>query len=111
MAPAAAVRAELRWDVSGALWSGCASGSEPIAMWSAHGTRDSVVGVANGRSARDEFLRRNGCSNTSTPTSPSVCVSYQGCAADAPVVWCEWDGDHIPPSYSPGAIWDFFSQF
>lgn len=97
--------------MSGALFGGCNSAAKPVAMWGAHGTGDSVVDISSGRSARDAYLARNGCSTTTSPTSPSPCVSYDGCSSGHPVVWCEWNGGHVPPSFSPSGIWNFFSQF
>lgn len=96
---------------SGALWSGCEDGSDPIAMWGAHGVEDAIVEIEPGRQARDEFLERNGCTTSPTPTDPEPCVSYEGCDAGYPVVWCEYDDGHWPPSFAAEAVWDFFSQF
>lgn len=90
---------------------GCGNGAaRPVALWGAHGTNDPVINIASGRSARDAFLERNGCSTTTTPTAPSPCVSYDGCTSGYPVVWCEWDGGHATPPFSPSGIWNFFSQ-
>jgi len=96
--------------MSGSLWSGCEAGGGPIAVWSAHGTNDGVVNINAGRQARDEFLGRNGCTNESTPTGEGPCVSYEGCSEGHPVVWCEWNGDHIPPDFSPVGLWGFFAS-
>ena len=98
--------------MSGSFTAGCdSSNPKPIAMWGAHGVNDSVVNISGGRSARDEFLARNGCTTNTTPTDPSPCVSYQGCATGYPVTWCEWNGDHISAPFAPSAIWNFFAQF
>jgi len=94
--------------MSGSLGVGCEPGTAPIAVWSAHGLADTDVPIDAGREARDEFLDRNGCADASSATDPSPCVSYDDCAADQPVVWCEWDGGHAPPEFAPQAIWDFF---
>lgn len=96
--------------MSGSLWSDCESGTDPIAVWGAHGTADGVVNIDVGRQARDEFLRRNHCGTETVPTGDGRCVEYQGCDEGYPVVWCEWNGDHIPPDFSPAAIWGFFSS-
>ncbi|WP_437927018.1 prolyl oligopeptidase family serine peptidase [Sorangium sp. So ce291] len=97
--------------MSGALYSGCEDGDSPVAMWGAHGDVDSVVPVENGRTARDVFIERNHCDPQTTPTEPSPCVSYDGCDAGYPVVWCEFSGDHTMPSNFGESIWSFFSQF
>ncbi|WP_437573061.1 alpha/beta hydrolase family esterase [Sorangium sp. So ce887] len=98
-------------SMSGALYSGCADGDSPVAMWGAHGDADDVVPVENGRSARDVFLERNHCDQQTTPAEPSPCVSYEGCDAGYPVVWCEFSGGHAPQNNSGESIWSFFSQF
>jgi poly(3-hydroxybutyrate) depolymerase len=97
--------------LSGALYSGCGNGTEPIAMWGAHGTGDTVVPIGDGQSGLQEVLDRNGCSETSTPVDPSPCVTYDGCAEGYPVTWCEFDGGHGPQNWQVQPIWDFFSQF
>jgi polyhydroxybutyrate depolymerase len=99
---------------SGAEYSGCVSGTNPVAFWGAHGTAsgaDGVVPIADARMARDEFLRRNGCGTTTTAVSPSPCVTYQGCRAGYPVTWCEFNGGHTTWAPESQAVWDFFSQF
>lgn len=67
--------------------------------------------LEHGRAARDVFLARIGCGTATTPVTPSPCVSYEGCTAGYPVVWCEFSGGHTPMSNSGPAIWAFFSQF
>ena len=82
-----------------------------VAVWLAHGNRDSVVSFSSGESSRDLWARANGCGTQTSPTSPSPCVAYQGCDDSLPVTWCEFSGAHTQPSFGPAAIWDFFSQF
>jgi poly(3-hydroxybutyrate) depolymerase len=103
--------------------SGCENGTRPVAMMGFHGTVDSVVNISGGRTARDVFVRRNGCSMQTTPVMPSwcdglnqnfmpcSCVSYQGCMSGYPVIWCEYNADHMPAPNSAATIWNFFSQF
>jgi poly(3-hydroxybutyrate) depolymerase len=97
--------------MSGALYSGCKSGTHSVAMWGSHGVSDSVVPIADGRAGRDAILSRNQCGTQTTATTPSPCVSYSGCAAGAPTTWCEFEGDHAPPSFAASAIATFFKQF
>ncbi len=96
---------------AGSLWSGCEDGSTPVAYFGTHGTDDNVVGIDAGRQARDEFISRNGCSNTSSPIGSNGCVEYEGCTEGAPLVWCEYGGGHGWPDWSDDAVWDFFSRF
>ncbi|MGK3995470.1 alpha/beta hydrolase family esterase [Sorangium sp. So ce1024] len=98
--------------MSGALYSGCENGDHPVAVWGAHGDADNVVPVDHGRSGRDVFLERNNCGSQTKPVDPSPCVSYEGCDAGYPVVWCEYKGGgHSPVNNSGELIWNFFSQF
>jgi polyhydroxybutyrate depolymerase len=98
--------------MAGAMFSGCRNGANhAIALWGAHGTSDTVVATDSGRSARDVVLSANHCGTETTPTDPSPCVSYQGCDTGYPVIWCEFDGGHTPPSFAASAISDFFQSF
>ncbi len=97
--------------LSGALYSGCGNGTEPIAMWGAHGLSDNVVPIDDGRAGLAEVLERNHCSDQSMPTTPDTCVEYQGCDEGYPVTWCEFDGGHGPQRWQVDPIWEFFSQF
>jgi poly(3-hydroxybutyrate) depolymerase len=90
----------------GALGGTC---RRPLPVWLAHGDADQVVPQSEGIAARDQWRATNGCSSNSVPTTPAPCVSYVGCAADAPVTWCSFSGNHYPlPAYTRPAIWDFF---
>jgi polyhydroxybutyrate depolymerase len=93
------------------LPSDCAGTDEPIAYWSSHGLSDTTITPEQGALARDAFLERNGCSETSMPASPEGCVSYEGCSAGHPVGYCTFDGVHEPAPFAGTAIWAFFSQF
>ena len=44
--------------------SGCTNGTQPVAYMGFHGTHDSVVDISGGRTARDVFVKRNGCTST-----------------------------------------------
>ncbi len=96
--------------VAGALaFTDCVGG--PVAAWLTHGTADMVVKPADGQAARDHWLSANTCSNTTTPTQPSGCVTYDGCSSGHPVTWCEHSAAHVVPSYAKQAIWNFFKAF
>jgi len=83
-----------------------------IAYWSSHGTDDTTINISNGRAARDEFAKRNGCSTDDPqPIGNDGCVAYQGCDEGYPVNWCEFEGIHEPPPFSGPEIWGFLSQF
>ena len=103
--------------------SGCLAGTQPVAYMGFHGTHDSVVDISGGRTARDIFVKRNGCSSDTTPSSPSwcdgiasnyqpcTCVDYQGCMPGYPVTWCEYNADHQAAPNSGTTLWKFFTQF
>ncbi len=97
--------------LSGALYSGCGNGTEPVAMWGAHGLSDDVVPIDDGRGGLAAVLERNHCGEQTMPVDPSPCVAYQGCDEGYPVTWCEFDGGHGPQGWQSQPIWDFFSQF
>jgi poly(3-hydroxybutyrate) depolymerase len=112
--------------LSGALLSGCAGGTDPVAFYGQHGVSDSVLPISNGRQLRDTFIKNNGCTaeEAKEPAKGSkthIVTKYSGCASDKPVWWTAFDGDHTPiPSddganknttYTSAAVWEFFSQF
>jgi polyhydroxybutyrate depolymerase len=97
--------------MSGALYSGCVDGDAPIAFLGFHGDDDDVVPIGNGVAARDEFVERNGCQPEAAAVEANGCLRFEGCAAGAPLTWCEFNGGHTPAPGSEQAIWDFFSQF
>jgi polyhydroxybutyrate depolymerase len=103
--------------------SGCEDGDGAVAIMGFHGLDDTVVSIDGGRDGRDVFIERNGCTEQTMPAPPAYCdgvsdnyqpcscVSYQGCTAGYPVVWCEFTGPHTPAPSSAATIWSFFSQF
>ena len=99
--------------MSDACYSGgCkATNNHPIAVWMAHGDNDQTVPLADGMTALNKFLTKNGCGTETTPVSPSPCVQYQGCMTGYPVTWCKFSGGHMPWSPAPDAVWAFFNQF
>ena len=82
-----------------------------VAAWLTHGTADTVVGYDAGVGSKETWRTRNHCQGTSQATTPSPCVAYDGCDPGFPVHWCSWDGGHTIPTFSAGAIWNFFAQF
>lgn len=81
-----------------------------VAAWVAHGDKDGTVAQSEGIAARDHWLSANGCASTTKPTTPSPCVTYDGCTASHPVTWCSFSGGHYPlPSFTQKAIWEFFA--
>jgi hypothetical protein len=112
---------------SGAQLSGCQGGTQPVAYFGIHGTRDSVLGINLGRQIRDTFVRANGCTAQSPPEPANgsgrhITTAYSGCRAGYPVQWAAFDGDHTPEpvdgggantatTWTTGEVWRFLSQF
>ena len=94
--------------VEGAFFDGAKSCPTPVPAWIVHASNDPTVTFASGEAARDIWLKTNGCTTTTTPTTPSQCVAYQ--CTKAPVVWCVHTGGHIWPSFASKGVWAFFSS-
>jgi len=87
------------------------SNTEPaVAAMIVHGKNDKDEPVSSGQHSRDHFVKINGCANTSSPITPSPCVSYSGCKPQKSVVYCEFDGVHEVPGFAPAAVWSFFNS-
>jgi len=109
--------------LSSAVLSGCAGGTQPVAYYHQHGTRDSVLSIAQGRQMRDRFIANNGCNRLSSEPQPnggrSTKTQYSGCLPGKPATWVIFDGDHNPSQtdqgsntpFAPGNTWEFWSQF
>jgi len=109
--------------LSSAVLSGCNGGTQPVAYYHQHGTRDSVLSIAQGRQMRDRFVQNNGCNRLSSEPQPnggrSTKTQYSGCLPDKPVTWVIFDGDHNPSQtdqgsntpFAPGNTWEFWRQF
>lgn len=97
---------------SGAFYSGCKEPNmDPIAVLLMHGNNDTVVPLADGQEALNKFLGRDQCGTMTHPVDPSPCVEYEGCTDGYPVVYCEFNGGHMPWSSAPDTVWKFFNQF
>jgi polyhydroxybutyrate depolymerase len=81
-----------------------------VAAMIIHGGGDFDVPLDSGEASRDHWLRASGCRRKAMPTSPSPCVTYEGCAPGAPVVWCRHDGGHVIPDFAAVAVGAFFSS-
>jgi poly(3-hydroxybutyrate) depolymerase len=95
--------------VAGGLAGGSCMAA-PLAAWIAHATNDGTVPFAQGEAARAQWTQASGCAATSQPTEPTPCVSFDGCRAGAPVVWCVHMQNHAWPPFAGAAIWQFFSR-
>jgi len=119
----------------------CPGGTEPVAWYQQHGTRDQVLPVAGSRQMRDRFIKNNGCTvkEAKEPArgEKHIKTVYEGCTAGYPLTYVSFDGyvsrmpapggkplltrtsDHTPSPKDPGATksfsleysWEFFSQF
>jgi polyhydroxybutyrate depolymerase len=76
----------------------------PLPVLLIHGGRDKVVDVALARSARDWWMRTNGC--TGTPREEAHCRIATDCRAD--VTYCEGPQGHTWPRPATRRILGFF---
>ena len=67
----------------------------PIAAMLVHDDTDDQNVIGEGIKARDRIKAINGCSDETMPyvwdtdpSTPSTCVTYQGCAPGFPLIWC-----------------------
>jgi len=82
--------------------------SPAVAAMIIHGTADTAEPIASGISSRDHFVATNGCTTTTSPMTPSPCVTYTGCQLGKSVAWCQHSGAHEIPTFAPGGVWSFF---
>jgi len=94
--------------MEGAFFDGTKSCPTPVAAWIAHASNDPTVSFASGEAARDIWLKTNGCSTTTMPTTPSECVAYQ-CTKE-PVIWCVHTQGHVWPNFASKGVWAFFQS-
>jgi len=84
----------------------------PVARMFIHDTDDMDNVIAGSVKARDRQLTQNACDTSvaTAPYDPSPCVSYPGCPAADPVVWCQTSGKMHgrQDSLAPNAFWSFF---
>jgi hypothetical protein len=96
---------EHRWACNGPIASfmivSDADTSNPVGPLAQLKVDEDTYGMAP---ARDEILKRNGCNGSARmPYDPKYpeCVTYTGCPAAYPVVWCEFpSGSHDNPTYN-----------
>jgi poly(3-hydroxybutyrate) depolymerase len=112
---------------AGSLFSTRNCVAKPIAAWITHGTADTVVKISGDETARDLFIKNNGCdtANTGTinlvdtkrigdaATTDVTCTVYDKCTAgNYPVIWCPVEGEgHDIPSFAGTEIAKFFARF
>lgn len=84
----------------------------PPAAMMIHGDADPNVSYESGKRSLQYWTTKNKCQSGTTPFDPSPCVSYDGCTAGHPVVWCSLPGaGHGIWSSATEASWNFFRQF
>jgi polyhydroxybutyrate depolymerase len=84
----------------------CCTGS--ISALFIHGTMDDAFPVGQGQYTRNDLLRRDQCTTTSTPES-AHCLGYL-CPAPWAVNYCEWSGGHLIPGWAGQEIWRFIDE-
>jgi poly(3-hydroxybutyrate) depolymerase len=80
---------------SPAISGQCPGGTEPVAWYSEHGTRDQVLPIAGGRQMRDRFLKNNGCTAKEAPEpargEKHIKTVYE-CKPEYPTTFVAFDG-------------------
>jgi len=73
----------------------CPGGTEPVAWYSQHGTRDQVLNISGGRQMRDRFIKNNGCAakEAKEPArgEKHIKTVYE-CKAEYPTTFVAFDG-------------------
>lgn len=97
--------------MSSSLPDPCSNALPAMPYWGSHGLQDTTILPAQGEAVRDSYRARNHCSDSTSAPNENGCISYDGCDAEAPVVWCTFTGAHEPAPFAGPAIWAFLSQF
>jgi polyhydroxybutyrate depolymerase len=83
----------------------CSPGrSLPVLIY--HGRTDELIPPQKAREARDRWATINNC----TGLRAGDCQSYEVCAANAEVLYCEVDIGHHWPPQATAEIWKFFRR-
>ena len=83
----------------------------PVAALQVQGTADTTVDPGEGMKARDHWIAANECQSSTSAYDPSPCVSYDGCNADRPEVWCLIPGlTHSIWDQGTQVAWDFIKS-
>lgn len=81
----------------------------PIASLVIQGSSDNNVPPSEAQKTLDYFVPANGCTTTTSATTPSPCVTYDGCAAGRPVEYCLVQGmGHQIWTNTSSVAWAFF---
>jgi polyhydroxybutyrate depolymerase len=80
-----------------------------LAAWLMHDREDPTVPLREGQRTREHMRARNHCGAQATRLT-NGCLRYEGCAPEAPVIWCETRGlgHSIDGDNAPERVWDFF---
>lgn len=84
-------------------------GDTPVAVIISHGTTDGIVPFSLGRSARDLWIARNGCTTERTPYA-GRCEINPDCLDDRQVAFCAFTGSHVPDPEFPANMFRFFRE-
>jgi len=115
------VRPPCKGPVAAVLVAGTADTENPIGPLNPANTADQGaigrLGSYGSAPGRDDLLQRNGCIGNNTTAigafdaTYTQCVSYTGCPAAYPVIWCALPGvghnnsSYGGNNYSPGLMW------
>lgn len=86
-----------------------ASTTRPTAALQVIGQSDDLLN--EGKKARDHWKRVKHCRATTSAYAPSPCLSYDGCDADRPEVYCEIPGlGHAIWDKGAQVAWEFIAS-
>ena len=87
----------------------CVNNEAPTPAFIVHGKADTTVTPDSGEFDDAYWSYVNGCTTTSTATTPTPCISSDGCPAGEAVVYCEIPGmGHAVWSGTAAGAWAFF---
>jgi poly(3-hydroxybutyrate) depolymerase len=87
----------------------CAVADAKPAIMIIVGDNDTTTTPAQAMATRDFWIKRNGCSATTT-SSYTGCETYSGCAQGKPVVYCHGNWNHTISTTATANIWAFFRE-
>ncbi len=95
---------------------------EPLAYMGVHGIYDDLTPYDSGQRSKQRFVDNNGCTGPNPPPENTgqgthVTTDFEGCG-NFPVRWATFAGGHIwnaadpgQPTWVPGEVWEFITQF
>jgi poly(3-hydroxybutyrate) depolymerase len=87
----------------------CAVADAKPAVMVIVGNSDTTATPEQAQATRDFWVKRNGCSQTTT-ASYTGCVTYSGCPEGKPIVYCHGNWNHTISTTATADAWAFFND-